>query len=54
MSLTQARPSFWRDTEECGRAMILLRNLMSGIRSLFRKEERNREIDEELQGFFRP
>jgi predicted permease len=28
--------------------MAVLRNLMSGIKALFRKEQRNREIDEEL------
>src|SRR5882757_4055042 len=31
--------------------MALLRNLISGIKALLRKEQRNREIDEELQGY---
>ena len=32
--------------------MPVLRSVWSGIKSLLRKEERNREIDEELQGYF--
>ncbi len=32
--------------------MALWRNLRSGIQALFHKEQRNREIDEELQGYF--
>jgi predicted permease len=32
--------------------MARLRNLMSGIKALFQKEQRNREIDEELRGYF--
>ena len=31
--------------------MAVLRNLMSGIKALFHKEQRNREIDEELRGY---
>lgn len=31
--------------------MSLLRNLAVGIRSLFRKEQVERDLDEELQGF---
>jgi predicted permease len=31
--------------------MALMRNLISGIRALLRRERRNREIDEELQGY---
>ena len=31
--------------------MALLRNLISGIKALLHKEERNHEIDEELQGY---
>jgi predicted permease len=31
--------------------MPILRNLVSGTRALFRREQRNREIDEELEGF---
>jgi predicted permease len=31
--------------------MALVRNLISGIRALLHKEERNHEIDEELQGY---
>ena len=32
--------------------MSLLRNLGSGLRSLFRKEQVNRELDEELRSYF--
>lgn len=32
-------------------AMSLLHNLASGLRSLFRKEQENRELEEELNGF---
>ena len=31
--------------------MSLLRNIASGLRSLFRKEQTDRELDEELRGF---
>jgi hypothetical protein len=31
--------------------MSVLRSLVGGIKALFRKEERNREIDEELEGY---
>ena len=31
--------------------MSLLRNMASGLRSLFRKERVNKELDEELNGF---
>jgi hypothetical protein len=31
--------------------MSLLRNLASGIRSLFRKQQVNRELDEELRAY---
>jgi hypothetical protein len=31
--------------------MSLLRNITSGLRSLFRKEQVSRELDEELNGF---
>ena len=31
--------------------MSLLRNLSDGLRSLFRKEQVSRELDEELNGF---
>jgi putative ABC transport system permease protein len=31
--------------------MSLLRNIVSGLRSLFRKEQADRELDEELRGF---
>src|SRR5262249_55580595 len=34
-----------------GTAMSLLHNITSGLRSLFRKEQANRELDEELNGF---
>ena len=32
--------------------MSLLRNLGSGLRSLFQKEQVNRELDEELRSYF--
>ncbi|MFZ3342484.1 MAG: permease prefix domain 1-containing protein, partial [Terriglobales bacterium] len=32
--------------------MSILRSLVSGTRALFGKEQRNHEIDEELQGYF--
>lgn len=31
--------------------MAILRSITSGLRSLFRKEHANRELDEELHGF---
>jgi hypothetical protein len=39
----------WKEDPE--RAMPILRNLISGTRALFRREQRNREIDEELEGY---
>src|SRR5690242_20817451 len=33
------------------RAMSLLRNITSGLRSLFRKEQVDRELDEELRAY---
>src|SRR5579863_8800077 len=35
-----------------GRAMSFMRKLASGLRSLFRKEQVNRELDEELRSYF--
>src|SRR5262249_43114165 len=35
-----------------GRAMSFIRKLTNGLRSLFRKEQVNRELDEELRSYF--
>src|SRR6267154_2239402 len=44
-------PESWRRRSARGKPMSLLRNIASGLRSLFRKEDVEGQLDEELRGF---